>query len=431
MSINATAVWRVRPLGSNTNGGGYDPGISGAATDYSQQNAAQASGTNGVTTGTTTFVDSTANAFTSAMVGNAMHITGTGQTTGWYFVTAYTSASTVTLDRSPGTGTGATWALGGGWADYWTNPNAAGNPLVAGNQVLVLGSGIPNPASYTYDYTFTGSTANAGATGGYITIAADPSTPSYGSGGMPCVKWNVGNAMLLSHNGGNIIFKNMWFVAGSSSASNYMHSCYYGAFVFTSCVFDQFSYDCGLWFANTGAALQNSQMIGCECFSSVAPGSAGTHAIASSNELSAPLQVYQCNIHDCVGVGLFPSNGAVFTLVNNIIAKCNGTAVYMTYVGTVIAWNNTLDGNGGNGFDYSDSSNNNSYAPWLVNNIITNHTGASKAGINTNATCTGGLEDYNSFYNNTQNSTGTLGTHDTVLGTTPYVAQSTENYTLA
>ena len=135
----------------NTNGGGYDPGISGAATDYSQQNSAQASGTHGTTTGTTTFTDATALAFTSAMVGNAIYITGTGQTTGWYFVTAYSSSSVVTLDRSPGTGTLATWHLGGGWADF-TNLVSTG-PLVAGNTVYALGSGTPNPASYTYDYT--------------------------------------------------------------------------------------------------------------------------------------------------------------------------------------------------------------------------------------------------------------------------------------
>ena len=51
MAINATAIWRVRPSGNNANGGGYDPGIAGAATDYSQQNAAQASGSAG-TSGT-------------------------------------------------------------------------------------------------------------------------------------------------------------------------------------------------------------------------------------------------------------------------------------------------------------------------------------------------------------------------------------------
>ena len=53
----------------------------GPGTDYSQQDSAQASGTNGSNSGTT-FTDSTANAFTSVMPGNALYITGGGATTG-------------------------------------------------------------------------------------------------------------------------------------------------------------------------------------------------------------------------------------------------------------------------------------------------------------------------------------------------------------
>ncbi len=122
MAINASAVWRVRPGGSNVNGGGYDAAISGAGTDYSQQDAAQVSGTAGTAAGTTTFTDATANNFTSAMIGNAIWIaSGAGFTAGAYFVTGFTSSSIVTLDRSPGTGSAAVWKLGGAWADFWTN----------------------------------------------------------------------------------------------------------------------------------------------------------------------------------------------------------------------------------------------------------------------------------------------------------------------
>src|ERR1700680_1745544 len=192
MAITATAAWRVRPSGVNTNGGGYDAGIAGAATDYSQQNAAQASGTNGATVGTTDFADVTAAAFTSAMIGNAIYITGAGQTTGFYFVVAFVSAAHVTLDRSPGTGTSATWHLGGGWADWWTNTTAN---IVPGNIVYILGSGTPNPASYTYDYVSPASfvPVSGNATAGLITFANDPGTPGYKAppdttGGMPVIQ---------------------------------------------------------------------------------------------------------------------------------------------------------------------------------------------------------------------------------------------------
>src|SRR5271166_746827 len=158
MAVNATAVWRVRPSGSNTNGGGYDSGIAGAGTDYSQQNTAQATGTLGTAAGTTAFSDA-GGAFTAVMIGNALWIaSGAGFTAGAYFITGYTSATAITLDRSPGTGTVANWAVGGAWADPSTRfdtSSSPASPVVAGNIIYVLGSGTPNPASYTYDYDIT------------------------------------------------------------------------------------------------------------------------------------------------------------------------------------------------------------------------------------------------------------------------------------
>ena len=53
------------------------------------------------------------------MVGNALWIaSGTGFTTGVYFIAAFVSSTQVTLDRASGTGTAAHWAVGGGWADF-------------------------------------------------------------------------------------------------------------------------------------------------------------------------------------------------------------------------------------------------------------------------------------------------------------------------
>src|SRR5271170_4168055 len=177
MAVNATAIWRVRPSGSNTNGGGYDPGISGAATDYSQQNTAQATGTLGTASGTATFTDA-GGAFTSAMVGNALWIaSGAGFTVGAYFIVTFNSSTSVVLDRSPGTGTVAHWALGGGWADFWTNGASTG-PAVGGNFIYILGSGIPNPTSYVIDYTAPSFIPQSAGTG-IVTFANDPSTPGY------------------------------------------------------------------------------------------------------------------------------------------------------------------------------------------------------------------------------------------------------------
>src|SRR5271155_4196987 len=85
MAVNATAVWRARPSGVNTNGGGFDCSISSAAT-----------GTNGTwvtAAGTTTFTDATAAAFTSGMAGSAINILGVGQV----LILTYVSSTQITV----------------------------------------------------------------------------------------------------------------------------------------------------------------------------------------------------------------------------------------------------------------------------------------------------------------------------------------------
>ncbi len=72
-----------------------------------------ATGTNGIGNGTTTFVDSTASAFTVGMAGNII-IIGTAI----YTIQSYTSASTIILSGTLATGTGLTWKVGGGMNGY-------------------------------------------------------------------------------------------------------------------------------------------------------------------------------------------------------------------------------------------------------------------------------------------------------------------------
>lgn len=115
MALSGSTVWEVRTAGSDTNGGGFVTGASG--TDFSQQDSKNSGATNKsvadvVATGVATITSATA-AFTSAIVGNIVYLSGTGITTGWYQVVTYTNGTTVILDRSPGTGTGGTINIGG------------------------------------------------------------------------------------------------------------------------------------------------------------------------------------------------------------------------------------------------------------------------------------------------------------------------------
>jgi len=502
VAVAATAVWRVRPSGVNTNGGGFDCSLSSAATgsngswatsagtttftdatagafttamvnsainisgvgqftilsrvdannititpfpawmqqtsnfgsaanwtvgrgtDYSHQNAAQASGTAGTASGTTAFSDVVAAAFTAAMVGNAIYITGTGFTTGFYYVTGFTDASHVTIDRSPGTGTAGTWHLGGGWADFWTNCSSGGANIVAGNTVYILGSGVPNPASYTYDYTTTTSpqftpVAGNATTGGLTTFAGDPATPS---GGVPCIDSAYGAIFQTST---LCAFNNLWFVC--NGAANGGIGMINLPTLVRQCTFDENGY-------NYTYIYQGYDVINCEIFSYVTKSATTTQpAVMLGNGGT----VIGCNIHDCSGnaiVGYIRNK-----VLNCIIAKNGGDGIYVSDTSAnapFIIMGNTIDGNGGHGINATTQ--NSLTSPIWINNVITNHTGVGKYGINVGAGTQAqndlikALIDYNTFYNNTANYNAiSPGAHDTVLSVSPYVAQSTENYTLS
>ena len=272
MAIKSTAIWRVRPSGNNLNGGGYDPGIAGAATDYSQQNTAQASSSTGAAAqNSTTFTD-TANPFTAAMVGNAIQIaSGTNFVAGFYFIVTYNSAGSVVLDRAPataGAGSVGVYKIGGGWADFWTNTAAPLAVIQPGNTVYILGSGIPNPAAYTYDYTSNqANSASGNLSWGYITYANDPLTPNYKAapdttGGMPCIKSNQYGAFLGTSPAGEFLkFQGLWHVATASSTL-----IYYGqgsGMVIEGCVFDQFGNGVEFCDAGSGAIYD---ILGCRSF---------------------------------------------------------------------------------------------------------------------------------------------------------------------
>lgn len=156
MALSANTVLEVRLTGSDTNGGGFVTGASG--TDWSQQDTAQYSVTDGVTAGTTTITSATAN-FGTDVVGNIMYVQGgTGSVVaGWYQITARTNSTTITVDRSTGltAGTGVTLKIGGALASPGIT-NAIS--LVSGNIVYIKYNASP--------YVIT--TASTGVSGGCI-----------------------------------------------------------------------------------------------------------------------------------------------------------------------------------------------------------------------------------------------------------------------
>lgn len=119
MTISANTVFEVRTGGSDNNGGGFVTGASG--TDYSLQNAAQATLTTASDVHTTTTqinVDAGDYTVVANDVGNLLQITGGTATAGVYEITAAdTGNNRWTLDRSAGTaGQTVAGAMGGAFA---------------------------------------------------------------------------------------------------------------------------------------------------------------------------------------------------------------------------------------------------------------------------------------------------------------------------
>lgn len=136
MTLSAATVWEYQAGGNNLNGGGFVTGASG--TDYSQQTAPHLSITDLVSDGAdNTKVSSALTPFDAQDVGNIIQITGagTGFTLGWYQVIAVVGA-VATLDRScGGTGlSGGTARLGGCMALPLTTTVAQ---IIAGNKVYI------------------------------------------------------------------------------------------------------------------------------------------------------------------------------------------------------------------------------------------------------------------------------------------------------
>lgn len=179
MAISANSVFEIRTAGDDNNGGGFVTGAAG--TDFSQQDAKNTVGSNISTTdvvavGTGVLTSATA-AFTAAIVGNIIYLAGgTGALVeGWYQVTVFTNATTITVDRNVAAGTGITMNIGGALAS-----------LGAGGQTNGPSGNIFHIKAGTYSITsatpnISGGCFSSGGTiyfiQGYQTVRGDFGTP--------------------------------------------------------------------------------------------------------------------------------------------------------------------------------------------------------------------------------------------------------------
>lgn len=315
MAIASTTAWEVRTDGDDNNGGGFDP--VGGGTDYSQQAAAQLSVTDGSGSGTTN-LNSATGGFTAAMVGNILQITGGTLTAGFYEITAYVDSNNVTLDRTPGTGSGSTVKVGGALATV----DKADDAVVPGNVVFIKAG--------TYTRTATWSLTADGSTTGYIRfVGYNTNRTISNSDTRPLITTATNSVRILEPNGANYcLFHNLNFSTTATTKANFMANISFTSanIQFQFCKFEDFP---------TVYSRETSNSATVEwwfCEFSGCTGSA-LHVASSSGSLN----VFFCYFHDCLTGISTAANAGTVTLMNCIFDTMSSYGLSLTRTTTSVA----------------------------------------------------------------------------------------------
>ncbi len=412
MATLASAQFWIRTDGADTNGGGYDSGIAGAATNYSDQAAAQDTFSL-LTLATGTLTSTGTGTFTAAMLGNAVNVPGQG----YYWITARTSNSVVTV--TPGTGATTSFTTQPGKVGgALRNPSAfstgasgsitpgTATPLVPGNQINIRASGSGSVGSPDYSQTGYNGLPDGDTTSGHITWVAYNGVPYYVSNGVI-----LGGPDINYHKWYNIYFacNGTSNLAGNTGLfPNVREMSFFG------CTIDGNN--------QTGATAVGSARSGSLIFVNcdiVGGGTSSSHGLYLNNYATV---IKNCKVHGWGGYGIYETVNTAYTQVSNSAVYLNtGGGIRLLTDNNIMASVDgcTIDRNGGDGINIPSTL----AAIWtriLNNNITTNggygiNIAAGTAAANTAAIA---YEDYNNFGSGaTLNTSGqtnnlTMGAHD-------------------
>ncbi len=392
-ALSSGVVAEVRTAGANTNGGAFNTAASG--TDMSQYDNKNASGcsscqsasanlstTDAVTNNTTTVTSATA-AFTSAIVGNVIYLSGAGTTTGWYEVAGYTNSTTITVDRPTGStgGTGVTMNIGGAFKIGGTLDDDFFESFGAGN-IIHIKSG-----TYTAGETITiskaGSASNPIRVIGYNSTRGDTPVRNGATDNRPGI--NTGSAQLTW--GGNWDVSNVRMygtaaVMTAGGANGKFQNCQWHNLSTTA---DRVAFSPG-----TDSAVVGSEAV-----------SFRGRAIQLPNGVTAIIGNY---IHSS-NEGIYTGNNQVQTIYGNVIEDIvtNGINVNIALTGNISIIGNTITGSptprsGSVGIKLATGVTD----ARVVNNIISGWA----TGISHADTQSVGLDLANIYYNNTADTNG-------------------------
>jgi hypothetical protein len=384
MALSSTMVWEVRSTATagNVNGGGFNPSnAAGNTTDYSQQNAAQYTGTdlassNG--TNATPTVTSASHTFVSTDVGNIIFISaGTNWTAGRYEITSVSGGGAV-LDRACGSVaalSSGTYAVGGALS-LGSSDDTVFETFVAGNKIHIK--------SGTYTLGGAISVASAGGAQNPITIEGYNTTRGDNPTGTSRPTLD-GGANAITFTGANWNYYNMIFTStGGNCFVNSLGSKFF------NCKFANTSTVANRQALTIGATSGNVFCLNCEFVSYRGNGVS----------LSAVAHFIGCYFHDSnngVSDSVVATGGQVFT--NCVFANCVNAAYNgaSARTGGLFINNCTFYGAEnklGTGITFATGTT----SVRLMNNIIYGFvTGVNHADSAQRI----GLDDYNNYYNNT------------------------------
>lgn len=417
MALSAAQQWWVRAGGNELNGGGYDATVSGAGTNYSDQDAAQLSIADAVTVGSTT-VTSVTGGFTAAMIGNVIRIAGDG----YYVITARASTNSITVDRNTGTSAGSNARVGGAHASL-TSYASLGNtpiltsPLAPGHTINLRGGGTDDPSSP--DYTTTGfwTFPDGNLTTGCITLVGYNGRPHIRGDGLTLwfeVFWRYRH-LKFSVSGTN--FDAYGFMQGNNLN---------GGIALEDVYFDQNGQDMPFIGGNNAGAAGFACAVRTWA-KNTGSTSAGTFATFATAFHGAGL--LSCRIQDQRGWAADVSQLGAF--LGNLITNCkhaSKAAIQVAFDGAgnlppigYLFWRNTIDGGAASGLNLQYKAT--MFSAIVLDNLFTNNAGYGiDAGSSLGDALVALKSDYNAFYNNTSGDRHYLtnGAHDVDLSADPY-----------
>lgn len=372
------ATLNASPAATSTTGGSFTiyKGL-----DYSQQDAVNPNGgSNGssvvaVTAGTTTLTCADCS-FTQDIVGNVVYLEGgTGTIAAQRrAITAYTNATTVTMDASIATSTGMTLNIGGALGSL--NEVFSSRGIVASNVIWWKSDTALSTA------TAISSSIGGGQLKGYDTTRGDLDQSIY-STNRPKLTFTGTSAYALTLSSGTWQLRNFIIDVDASSGSSGINTTGTISFLYNVSVQD---YD------NVGITLAGSGF----CYYCEATGGTSNATFGISAVNSAI--VFGSYIHDGAGVGI--KGTSITTMENNIVANQSGATSDCYQMTAPVnnppyIRNNTGYNCGRHGIGILGVST----PSILINNILVNNAGYGISLSSTSVTVP--YQDGNAFYNNT------------------------------